>query len=467
MTNIRFFYTNLIDNSNVELTSSSESITQPVENLFNPLKLIPWMTNDIEYEYVDIDLGRTYQVKAFAAVGYNLSDESIITLCGDNNSSYYQDIDSNHIGFWKFDGSNEDSSGSSNDLITSAIASSDYVPARQDRAVRMDGSTSYFYIADANAVDFDFETNTDFTLEGWIKLDSGFSSSGIISKWNGTAGYYLEIDSNSKLHFYASDGTYFDELTGSTSLTEKTWYHLAITGDRDGQLNLYINGSIDATAVNMQTVNIANDADLYIGRHGTSYYSGEIALLAISNIARSSTYISDACNTPKKLLNVTYNDKILLECFTGEFLRYWRLILSDPDNNAGSLSLGRIYLGDWFEPKRNYHGNWTRRSVDPSTVKMTLNNIEFSDVRNNYIELDLSFPKEVQINQSDIQRYEEMFKLLGSHKRLFIALDYDNHPFSWSYYGTLSGDKAVSHLSGTSHSDGKWIINNIKFKESR
>jgi hypothetical protein len=167
------------------------------------------------------------------------------------------------------------------------------------------------------------------------------------------------------------------------------------------------------------------------------------------------------------VLSIGYDKNILLECFDSVTARYWRFIISDPENLFDYLDTGRIFLGEWFEPTRNYHGNWSRITIDPTTITTTLNNIEFSDVRDKYIEIDLSFPKEVQIPQSDIEKYEEIFRLTGKYKRVIIALDYENHRYDWSYYGTLQGDKTITHLPGTSHVNGRWIISNLKFKESR
>jgi hypothetical protein len=465
-TNIRFLYANLLDISNTNIAASSEATTLPVENLLNPLKCIPWRTAGTNFEYVDIDLGQDCMVQAFAAAGHNYTDQASLILCGDDSDTFYQPIDSDHVGFWKFNGDCLDSSSYENHLTAVSIATSDYFAARQDRAAALDGENDYFHIPTGDAGDFNFTQTQDFSIEIWFNPES-VSNAGLLSKWDGTTGYYLEITSDGKLHFKASDGVLSDEIQGSAILSADTWQYAAVTADRDGQLNLYLNGDVDSSPVTMSVGNLSNSADFIVGKHVSAFFNGALALAVISNSARSASYISDSFDTPKIVLPVTYSDNYLLECFDASYIRYWRFLISDPDNADGFLNTGRLYLGEWFEPSRNFHGNWTKRIVDPSSISATLNNIEFSDVRGKYCEIDLSFPKEVQIPQNDAEKYEEMFSYLGAHKRFFIALDYENQPRKWTYYGTLTGDRSLSHLPGTSHTDGRWTISNLKFKESR
>lgn len=465
-TNIRFLYANLLDISNAELSASSEASTLPIENLLNPLKCIPWRTTGVDYEFVDIDLGEAYMAQAFALTGHNFTADADMILCGDDSDTFYQAIDANHTGFWKFDGDCLDSSSSGNDLTAVSITTSDYTPARQDRAAVLDGANDYFHIPTAEAGDFNFQQTQDFSIEIWFKQDT-IAAAGLLSKWDGTKGYYLELTGEGKLHFKASDGSNTDEISGVSTLFADTWNHVAVTADRDGQLNLYLNGDLDATPVTMSAGDLSTTGDLYIGKHTDSLFSGAMSFAAVSDTARDSSYISDSFETPKIVQPVAYSEDYLIECFEASEIRYWRFRVSDPDNTYGYLNTGRIYLGEYFEPSRNFHGNWTKRIVDPSGLTATSNNIEFSDVREKYVELDLSFPKEVQIPQADAEKYEEMFSYIGAHKRIFISLDFENQPRKWTYYGTLTGDRSLSHLSGTSHTDGRWTISNLKFKESR
>lgn len=465
-TNIRYLYSNLIDMSSTALEASSQAESMPVENILNPLKCIPWRTLGTEFEYVDIDLSQVYLVQAFAVAGHNYTSQARLILCGDDSGSFYQAIDSNHTGFWKFNGDCSDSSSSANNLTGVGIDGDSYIQALQDRAILLDGTGDYCTIAQADAGDYDFGQSQDFSIEIRIK-PSSIAEAGLVSKWNGTNGFYVEMTSEGRIHFKASDGTNSDEISGTTALQADTWYLISITADRDGQLRLYLNGNEDAAAVSMTTGNLSSTADFFIGKHNTTFLSGLVALAAVSNTARSAEYVLDSYETPKIVKEVSYSDGCLIECFDSQSQRYWRYIISDPENADGYLDTGRLYLGEWFEPTRNFQGNWTRKIVDPSSITATLNNIEFSDIRDKYITLDLNFPKEVQIPQNDAEQYEDMFSYLGTHKRLFIALDYENQPHKWTYYGTLTGDRLLSHLSGTSHTDGRWTLGTLKFKESR
>ncbi len=466
-TNIRFFHTNLIDIVNTELNASTEVTVLPVSNLRNLMKSIPWRSTGKEFEYVDVDLGQNYLIQAFALTGHNLTENADVSLCGDDSDSFYESVDSNHPGFWKFNGNGNDESTSSNDLTAASVATTDYQPARQDRAVHLNGTDAYFHIANASAGDFDFDATDDFSIEAWVTFDTDATVQPVVSKWDGSAGYYLEKTADDEIKFTCSDGTLTDNITGSSQIESERWYHVSVTADRDGELNLYLNGSSDATPVTMTTGSLSNSADFYVGRKSSAYLDGMISQLSISNTARSAAWLSDTASTPKTLEEISFAENVMLSCFTDCNHRYWRLVISDSDNASGFIEIGRLFLGDYFEPQRNYHGNWNRRVVDPSSITVTKNNYDFSDLRDKYTEIDLKFPKEVQIQQDDIVKYENMFKSLGQAGKLFISLDYENYPSEWTYYGTLNGEFNITHLPGTGHTQGRWIINNLRFKESR
>ena len=122
----------------------------------------------------------------------------------------------------------------------------------------------------------------------------------------------IEVNSANKLSFSASDGTSTDTITGDTELVAETWYHAAVTADRDGNLTLYLNGSIDATAIAMTTVDLTNSTDFCIGKKDTDYLYGLLAYVSSSGIARSSEYISDVAQTPKYMQSVIYDSRILM-----------------------------------------------------------------------------------------------------------------------------------------------------------
>lgn len=157
-----------------------------------------------------------------------------------------------------------------------------------------DGNADWLSVAD-NSV-FQFGTG-DFTIEAWIYV-SGFTAlyPAIVANGNtafsgsgSTDAVYLTVNSNAgqrRITFGTSTTNFI--LQGSTNIATGQWYHVALS--RSGSTNrLFVNGVLDASATNSQSLNISNNG-LRIGRTGWStdtYWNGYIDDLRITKgIAR-------------------------------------------------------------------------------------------------------------------------------------------------------------------------------------
>jgi hypothetical protein len=112
-------------------------------------------------------------------------------------------------------------------------------------SLSFDGSTSYLN-QPANPV-YNFGSG-NFTIESWVYITS-YSGGPFIfdSESNSSYGVGIQISTSGKAVFwYSTNGTTFPNITGGTTLSTGTWYHIAVV--RNGSaLNLYINGVSDAS----------------------------------------------------------------------------------------------------------------------------------------------------------------------------------------------------------------------------
>jgi hypothetical protein len=109
-----------------------------------------------------------------------------------------------------------------------------------------------------SAVDHtDFKPTGNFTIGGWIKTTQTgyarfiFQSYSQNTNW---AGFYFRISAGNKLYFVSGKNTGtilntdYKAVTGSTTVTDDVWHFVVATYDGTN-LNLYVDGKSDATAV--------------------------------------------------------------------------------------------------------------------------------------------------------------------------------------------------------------------------
>ena len=190
--------------------------------------------------------------------------------------------------------------------------------------VSFNGSSAFARISDSNSLDL----TTSVTLSAWVYLNS--AQQGImIEKPNS---FFLSTNANGN-RLYAgvrtgSGGAFdpafsgaFDEsdmswgyITGSTALALATWYHAVVTYNGTN-INLYLNGQSDATAVSKTDVIAFDQENVTLGYNApnTQYYlSGILDEARIYNRALTSTEISRAYS------GIVTRDGIVLELSCNE-----------------------------------------------------------------------------------------------------------------------------------------------------
>jgi hypothetical protein len=129
----------------------------------------------------------------------------------------------------------------------------------------------------------------DFTIDGWVYLSANGIVYGLVSKGTATTGWSVNVTVLNKLQFSYTTSN----LTGTTSLATGTWYYFAVvrSGSATGNLNLYLNASLEATSGGAVTDNFNQTSILYVGadRIGTSALNGYLQDVRITKAARAIT----------------------------------------------------------------------------------------------------------------------------------------------------------------------------------
>lgn len=126
------------------------------------------------------------------------------------------------------------------------------------------------------------------TLEGWFYITTPSTGQALASQsadGGGATAWLLQINS-SKLQWLQNGGT---TVSGTTTLSANTWYHLAVTND-GSTTKLYVNGAQDGSGSNSAPT-AASDGYHLAARHEASYssfYTGRMQHVRFSNTARAS-----------------------------------------------------------------------------------------------------------------------------------------------------------------------------------
>jgi alpha-mannosidase len=179
-----------------------------------------------------------------------------------------------------------------------SVVGATWVAGKYGQGLQFNGSTSYVTIPDAGSLDI----GSTGTIEAWVNLAAVNRWHGIVAKGSANAdaahNYALEVNNGNRVVCAIGNGASASSVGSSATLAAGTLYHLACvwTGT---QLQVYINGVLNATAVQTLTP-LGNISPLYIGQFGggSDRTSGLIDEVRVSNQARTQAQIQSDMNAP-------------------------------------------------------------------------------------------------------------------------------------------------------------------------
>ncbi|CAF1433147.1 unnamed protein product [Didymodactylos carnosus] len=190
--------------------------------------------------------------------------------------------------YWSFDGSSTDLFGLYNAV---SVNSPTYVTGYVRQAIRLNGANQYL-----NAPHIAF-ARVSFTIEVWIYWTSVSNNDNAIigecvcttsGTCNSQCLYFIFRNQKILMGFFSND------LTGSTTLSGNTWYHIAFVYDYTaGQQRIYLNGIQDGLFTT--TPYIGTSGNITIGTDaintGSNYFAGYLDQLSITSGAKTAVDI--------------------------------------------------------------------------------------------------------------------------------------------------------------------------------
>jgi len=266
-------------------------------------------------------------------------------------------IDSNTVGFWRF----EEEAGNGAYLYDSSSYRNNGTPTgtvvsngKYGKARSFNGSSDYVSLTDNTTLNSSY-----MTMEAWINPDTLVEGASVYNRrTSGNVGG-VTMDTTSaglvNCYFYISGSWRLAATT--TVLPTGKWSYIVCSYD-GSYVNAYFNGKKEASTAISGTINTPTSPSVWIGRNAVSagYFDGLIDEVRVSNIARSSVYISQAYEIGSRTHPITID--------FGASLNSGNLITDSSDLSftvdATSLGLSKmgsgLYKGDKVIVQENYNG---------------------------------------------------------------------------------------------------------------
>ena len=196
------------------------------------------------------------------------------------------------VAYYPFNGNAQDLSGNKNHgKVNGATLTKDRF-GNVESAYYFDGNNDYIQVRKNDLLNFG--NSVDFTMGAWIKAKPSQASQAfpsIIGRRNSGSvnnGYVFLLWGDGQLAAHLNYGVSNKNYKStSPNLLDEKWHHVAVTGDRDGYLTFYVDGTAKGQAGISEIGNIDSLSDLFIGWEqalsASTYFKGVIDDLRIYN----------------------------------------------------------------------------------------------------------------------------------------------------------------------------------------
>jgi len=151
------------------------------------------------------------------------------------------------------------------------------------------GSPAYFTFASASSQSGTGSTpnvlpSTQYTKTVWFRLNS-YVDNNIVSSDSG--GHFMYFNGGSTMYCGHTNWPNYQAFPSATTFSLNTWYYAAVTFNTTAGMNLYVNGTLNAT----YTANLAahgGDGSVNVGRFGVgNFMNGRVSEFYCYNSALS------------------------------------------------------------------------------------------------------------------------------------------------------------------------------------
>lgn len=114
------------------------------------------------------------------------------------------------------------------------------------------------------------------------------------------------------------------------------------------------------------------------------------------------------------------SDTVLFFFFSVLTNRYWRLTFNDAANTNPYIEVGRIFLGDYWEPAATILRNWAIKVIDKSEVQRSVGQQKWTNQKEVITQLAFQLPP---LNETDaIKNFLNIVRRIGLSRDIFVSL---------------------------------------------
>ncbi len=198
------------------------------------------------------------------------------------------------------------------------FAKSRFTPMRDNRfsVVDFDGTNDHIVVSDNDALDFG---TGDFTASLWHKSGAEHDQPFFNKKASfadDTAGWtiYMENGNDQMRCRIAGGSSNVAVSAGTKSVSDNNWHFTTMVRSGDN-LYLYTDGVLEGSTTGVNSLNVDNSDDLYIGRGGSSYPQISVSSASLYNVAKSADEVYAIYQK-----GITYDESSL-----SGLVGYWRM----------------------------------------------------------------------------------------------------------------------------------------------
>jgi hypothetical protein len=125
--------------------------------------------------------------------------------------------------------------------------------------------------------------------------------------------------------------------------------------------------------------------------------------------------------------------------------QWWRVLMTAAAHPDTYIRIGRIYLGTFVEPARDYDKDWEIKNVTPSSTLISQTKQKYVNKLPQFKSIKISFPS---MSAADATKMEALRDGLGSDTAFFVELSPAADLTGKSFYVSCASDWTIRHIYG-------------------
>lgn len=163
-------------------------------------------------------------------------------------------------------------------------------------------------------------------------------------------------------------------------------------------------------------------------------------------------HASDSWSAPSVNVSVTITAAmvskglIVYNWSSSQTYQWWRILMTATAHPDGYIRVGRVFLGAFVEPERDYEKDFVLEDIDPSGILEAESGHKFVNELSSFRRIHLAFGS---MSAADKAIMEALRDALGKKYAFFVELDPTSDLTDESYYVSCASGWTIKHIYGS------------------